>query len=338
MDLRAERIERPSSDEQAAALLAVRRASDAVRDPDDRPIGPGELVPDLFVDRPRETRAVWLASLDGEPVGILVAGVTVEGGNAGHAQMQVDVVPDAAAGQIQLALIRAALPWFDARGARTLAWWPDDDTSRSAASQAGMTFRQQERCSRLRVGELDDALLDAWVEAAEARGAGYRIEVWTGPCPEGLVDAYAAAYSAMNDAPLDGFDWTPEPYTPAIIRRQEEVAVARGATIHAALVIAPDGSGAGMTRIDVHPERPQLAHQEDTAVVPAHRGRRIGRWLKAANLRAVRQRVPEVQAVETFNAESNPWMLDINVAMGFRPYRAYDAYQGPIDAVRDALA
>ncbi|QGG96152.1 hypothetical protein [Actinomarinicola tropica] len=330
-------LEQPLDDQVVAALVAVRRAADAARDPDDPPVGAAELVPDLFVDRPREVRAVWLATHDDAPVGLLVGGVSVDGENAGYAELEIDVVPGPSAAGTQRTLLRAALPWFESRSARTLAWWPDDATSRSVAAEAGMTFRQQERCSRVRVAELDDALLDEWTAAVDAQAAGYRLELWTGACPDELLDPYVAAYTAMNDAPLDEIDWTPEQYTAAIVRRSEEVAAARGVTVHAAVVVAPDGSGAGMTRIDVHPERPQLAHQEDTAVVPAHRGRRIGRWLKVANLRAVRERVPEVAIVETFNAESNPWMLDINVAMGFRPYRAYDAYQGPIGAVRDAL-
>lgn len=332
------RLEQPLDSATVAALVDVRRAVDAVRDPGDPPVGPGELVPDLFVVRPREVRSVWLATSGGQPVGVLGAGASVEGGNAGYAEVEIDAVPGGGAHDVQVALLRSAVPWLEEHGARTLAWWPDDDVGRGVAAAAGLTFRQQERCSRLRVADVDDHLLDAWIEAPNAREAGYRLEQWTGACPDELLDAYVAAYTAMNDAPLDEIEWTPEPYTPAIVRRSEEVAAARGVTIHASLVVAPDGTGAGMTRIDVHPERPQLAHQEDTAVVPAHRGRRIGRWLKAANLRRVREHIPEVDLVQTYNAESNPWMLDINVAMGFRPYRAYDAYQGPIDAVRDALA
>ena len=42
-------------------------------------------------------------------------------------------------------------------------------------------------------------------------------------------------------------------------------------------------------------------------------------------------------AVQTYNAESNPHMLAINVEMGFRPYIAYGVWQGPADAARASV-
>ena len=81
----------------------------------------------------------------------------------------------------------------------------------------------------------------------------------------------------------------------------------------------------------VHPARPEIGNQGDTAVVPRHRGRGLGRWLKAANLEAVRRAHSKLRSVYTYNAASNRWMLDINVAMGFRPYRTFVVHQGATD-------
>ena len=88
-----------------------------------------------------------------------------------------------------------------------------------------------------------------------------------------------------------------------------------------------------MSTILLHPDRPSFAHQEDTAVVPAHRGFGLGRWLKAANLRATLEAHPEVTVVQTYNAETNGPMLDINVAMGFRPHRTVAAYQAEVSSL-----
>ena len=57
----------------------------------------------------------------------------------------------------------------------------------------------------------------------------------------------------------------------------------------------------------------------------------------AENLRLALDTEPRVRVVETYNAESNPWMLDINVAMGFRPHIGYQAFQGDIAAVREVV-
>lgn len=66
-----------------------------------------------------------------------------------------------------------------------------------------------------------------------------------------------------------------------------------------------------------------------------HRGHGLGRWLKAENLREALAAEPRLAAVETFNAESNRWMLALNV--GFAPHVAYEAWQAAIDDVREAV-
>src|SRR5690606_33713786 len=103
------------------------------------------------------------------------------------------------------------------------------------------------------------------------------------------------------------------------------------------VVLAPDGSGAGMSGMFVNGHRPVLAHQGDTAVAGDHRGHGLGRRLKAEDLRWAQERAPGFEVIETWNAQSNPWMLDINVAMGFRPHGIWWGFQGDLDAARAAL-
>jgi hypothetical protein len=76
--------------------------------------------------------------------------------------------------------------------------------------------------------------------------------------------------------------------------------------------------------------RPEIAQQADTGVVGVHRGHRLGRWLKAETLRLALAREPRIAVVETYNAEENPYMLAINVDMGFRPHHVYGCYQGSV--------
>ncbi|MBK5222970.1 MAG: hypothetical protein JJE52_08855 [Acidimicrobiia bacterium] len=330
MRITVERLARPRDPQLIDELVELRRAVATVLEPDDPPIGPAELIPDLFVDRPEQSRAAWLARSAERPVGLIVAGVNVEGANAGYSEVEVDVHPDHLADGVEPALVREALPWMCQLGARTVAAWPAVE-QRGAFEAVGLTFRQEERCSRADVGEIDAALLDEWIAAPRARAAGYRIETWAGPCPEHLVDEYAVARSAMADAPLDDIDFVPAAIDSERVRASDASIEALGYLSLPALVLDIEGAAAGMTLLLVHPERPQLGHQEDTAVVPAHRGHALGRWLKAENLRRARSLVPELAVVETYNAASNPWMLSINVDMGFRPHRPYYAYQANLD-------
>ena len=54
-------------------------------------------------------------------------------------------------------------------------------------------------------------------------------------------------------------------------------------------------------------------------MLPEHRGHRLGALLKVANLRQAVQHEPQLEAVHTWNADSNAPMLAVNVAMGFTP-------------------
>jgi RimJ/RimL family protein N-acetyltransferase len=87
------------------------------------------------------------------------------------------------------------------------------------------------------------------------------------------------------------------------------------------LVAREDATGelAGYTALFFPKHRPWQAQQGDTGVDPAHRNKGLGRWLKAANLLRLLDERPEAQVVDTDNADSNEPMLNINMALGFRP-------------------
>jgi hypothetical protein len=64
-----------------------------------------------------------------------------------------------------------------------------------------------------------------------------------------------------------------------------------------------------------------------TIVDATHRGHRLGMLVKAANLRALRDAVPAVERVITWNAASNTHMIAINEALGFRPQLRFSQWQ-----------
>ena len=67
-----------------------------------------------------------------------------------------------------------------------------------------------------------------------------------------------------------------------------------------------------------------VTHQEDTLVLGAHRGHRLGMLVKTAGMLAWHERYPDSTRIVTYNAEENRPMLSINEAIGFVPI----AYEG----------
>lgn len=323
--------------------LAVWRADSARRDPGDPLPGPDELEGELLVVAPDRTRRVWVATLDGAPAG-LATSTSHSSSDDDMRLTEVDVVVDPALRRhgVGSALMAALVPELLTLGQTSIVGYRMADlwAEEGAAfcGRYGLTARQEERCSRAVVADVDEALLDRWLAEAADAAPGYRIVQWAGACPDDeLLARWCEAEAAMEDAPLDDIDFQPHTRDLEEQRAAHAATARRGLVAYRTLALAADGSAAGLTELLVHPDRPQIGHQGDTAVVAAHRGHRIGRWLKAANWRQVRTAHPELAVVETYNAQSNPWMLDINVAMGFRPHHVYVAHQAPIETVAAAI-
>jgi hypothetical protein len=61
-----------------------------------------------------------------------------------------------------------------------------------------------------------------------------------------------------------------------------------------------------------------VVFQWGTLVLPEHRGHRLGMGVKVANLLEMQRRDPGRTRVKTMNDEQNPWMVQINIDLGFR--------------------
>jgi mycothiol synthase len=153
------------------------------------------------------------------------------------------------------------------------------------------------------------------VEAAP----GYRLARWTGTAPEDLLASYATARNAIRQAPHGDMSFTEPEWTPQRVRDEEAMIRGRDGELRVvAAVHEQTGEVAGLTYLVVFQHRPELADQEDTAVLAAHRGHGLGAWMKAANLQWLAADRPAVKRVRTSNAADNEHMLRVNHQVGFR--------------------
>jgi GNAT superfamily N-acetyltransferase len=115
-------------------------------------------------------------------------------------------------------------------------------------------------------------------------------------------------------------EMAPDPWDAQRVREHGVRQQATGrALLTAAAEHVPSGRLVAFTEIQVDPGPAPFAVQEDTLVLRAHRGHRLGLLLKAANIRHLRDVCPDATVITTFNAEDNRPMLDVNEALGFVP-------------------
>ncbi len=198
-----------------------------------------------------------------------------------------------------------------------------DGTAHAARFLAahGYVLEQAERYSLLRL-PLPDGLLDRHHAEATARaGDDYRLVSWTDRAPEEWVDQVAVLETRMStDIPTGDLDFEEARWDAERVRTWERRAAESGhGFLLTAAVHVPTGTLAAFTVLRYPVDHQEIVFQEDTLVLREHRGRRLGMLVKAENLRRLAQVRPGAARVHTWNAEENSFMLDINVALGFRP-------------------
>jgi GNAT superfamily N-acetyltransferase len=315
-------------------LTVVHAAVDRELTPDLPPIGADELALLLFQFPDRRPQRTWLARLDGVPAGTLKLMLPAHV-NVTHAEPLALVAPAHRRKGVATALLHAALDAV-ASDRSVVSAWVETPAGAAFSERIGLTNRQDIRNGRLVVADVDAAQQRRWIDDAPGRTAGYRVVSWRGPAPEEHIDAICVAFNAMADTPLDDLEFDIPVTTPEILRDGERASLGMFESF-GSLALDADGEPAGVTELEVNLHRPLTAQQGDTAVVPAHRGHGLGRWLKAANLVQVLAAHPGLRYITTYNAATNPHMLAINDEMGFGPYKSYRAYQGDLATAVQAL-
>lgn len=189
------------------------------------------------------------------------------------------------------------------------------------ARKAGYALEQAERYSVLHLPVAPELLQTLHDDAAARAGDGYRLHTWSGETPELHVAAMAMLQTRMSaDIPTADLDMDEDPWDADRVREEEARVAAAG---HGSLTTVAEHVATGdlvaYSRLMFPLDRPEAAHQEDTLVLSAHRGHRLGMLLKTRQLIRFAQERPSTLRIHTWNAEENAHMLAINVALGFRP-------------------
>ncbi|MDX8033466.1 GNAT family N-acetyltransferase [Lentzea sp. BCCO 10_0856] len=253
----------------------------------------------------------WSARLDGETAGFAEL-LFADWEHA--ALLEIVVHPRARRRGVGTAVLQALLPEVEARGRTQLEGWQitkDSDGARWASNRGFRTVNTN-ILQTLTLAEADSTLWDVPIPP------GYRLVQWTGRTPDELLSSYAAARNAIHDAPM-GEQNVPLPqWTPERIREAEQDYLDRGAEQRVVVAVhEASGAVAGMTELELHSERPGRGFQQDTCVVPAHRGRGLGRCMKAHMIRWTRSERPAITEIATGTSGENVHMARVNHALGY---------------------
>ncbi|MFB9741892.1 GNAT family N-acetyltransferase [Pseudonocardia sulfidoxydans] len=299
----------------------------------DRPGDPARswagLVSELTRPWPGRDVERWLARRDGEAVAALRLALPNRD-NLSSALVECEVAPARRRRGLGRALLAHAADRARAHDRTRLivevrAGGPGDVLMRALGARPAL--RDQRR--RLPLPPADPDALAALEAAAVAASVGYTLVGWTGATPDEHVDDIARLTAQMStDAPFDDLHWEPETYDADRIREADAAFVSHGMVpLVTAVRVGADGPLVAYSTLFHRAETPWHAGQGDTLVESAHRGHRLGMRVKLANLTRLREYAPQVTAVDTWNADSNPWMVSINEAMGFRPYDAWTEWE-----------
>jgi mycothiol synthase len=257
-------------------------------------------------------RRDWLAR-DGSRLVATASVVYPDRENLEYALVNIRVLPESRRHGIASALLREIVPDLRARE-RTIAWGQarSDTGAQGWAEALGFAAVSETAQMTLTVNDVDPQLWQ--VPTAE----GFRLEQWADTAPEELVDAYAAACTAITDAP-DGERGPENPEWTADRVREHERAT-QAADLQCRVVVAVDQATAaiaGLTEARIAAGNQQICHQGDTAVLARLRGRGLGLCVKAAMMRWLTAEQPGLKQIITDTAADNSHMIRVNRQLGY---------------------
>ncbi|WP_460437640.1 GNAT family N-acetyltransferase [Amycolatopsis stemonae] len=307
-----------------AGYHAVLVASQAADRPGEPPLPFAELAGRLARPLPGLGPAAHWVARRGDDLVAFAEAHFPDAENSGIGLTDIVVHPAARRSGTGTALLRAVLPELRARGRRSVEGWQVVAGSAGERWAGARGFRQVRTIVRqaLVVAEADPS---RWAVPVPA---GYRLRGWTGAAPEDVLGSYAVARGAIHDAPLGGSGYRWPEWTAERVRAAEAEARSQGLVQHVVVAIHEEtGTVAGLTELCVHPRRPDWGYQRDTAVVAAHRGRGLGRCVKAGMLRSLLAERPALRWISTTTGAENAHMIRVNREVGYTELPAMIAVQ-----------
>lgn len=267
--------------------------------------------------RPSSRRIAWLAAeADGTPVGSAFLRLDSREDHAHLAELELTVHPAERRRGIGSDLLGAVVTGARAHKVRTLLVDLNVDS-------VGDQFLEHHGFA---IGlTLIYARLDLSADVPEVPDVPeYRLVSWQGVVPDELLQTFTDARTGMNDAPSGSISAGADLWDVERTLQAAEVISQRGDHLNVVAAVDQSGLIAGFTEVVVPGDGKGDGQNYGTAVLPAHRGRGLALWMKAAQIREIRQLFPDLDGLLTDTVDTNVAMRRTNDHLGYQPgYRTH---------------
>jgi GNAT superfamily N-acetyltransferase len=280
-----------------------------------------QLTTSLRDPNPYHRRDLWVARDGPEVVGCAEIGAPLQD-NTQIGFLEINVLPDRRRRGIGTALHDVAAKFCREDGRTSICGevYVGADGAASPASsfaeRLGFEVVHREDHLLLSLPVPDETVARL---RAKADPAAYEIVSWQGRCPDEHVAAFCEMRTRMeNDVPTGEIDLEPVVVDEERLRVGEKRIALSYLGITAAARRREDGVFGGYSQLYL-PHGADYVYQDDTLVMPEHRGHRLGTLLKLATLEIVEREHPDRVAIHTDTAVDNHAMQATNRDFGYRP-------------------
>lgn len=316
----------PGDTESLEAVAWVANAAMAVDAPWQHPVTAAALEATLRHGWDGEPPVAFLTTVEGVPVGLATYDSS-EWDNLTLAWFIIEVHPAHRCRGHGTAVLEFLLNHARSEGRTTVGidGWDGQVSSGFAAAHG---FDRKARTVNRRHTMATVAWHDIDRFRRQSPAEDYDVVRRVGATPTAELGDLAQMTAAINDAPTDDLAYEDEVYTAERVRNYEQAQMAQGQRLYRLTARHREsGTLAGQTVVVVESARPWIAHQHDTSVTREHRGHRLGLRLKTDMLQWLRECEPQVQTIDTWNAQSNDYMVAVNEQLGYEVLGRVNQFQ-----------
>ncbi|MCK5126865.1 MAG: hypothetical protein KAR42_11475 [candidate division Zixibacteria bacterium] len=170
----------------------------------------------------------------------------------------------------------------------------------------------------LRRRDTENKLLELWVNNGKRQNPDLTMKFFTEP-PEEILERYVELLcQCLNDMPHENESETQFLPTIEELKKFAEWRKKNNKTMSSMMLYSPEDTLIGFSDVSIDKDNPSNVFQLLTGIDREYRGRKLSKWLKAANIMKIYEDFPENKLITTDMRAVNRPIQKINEQLGYR--------------------